>query len=582
MRADRMTGSGHGLAGAITAATAWMMARPWLIWWPGGVAIMLLAAIPFATDLIVLNRATVDFTYPLDTALRWAYGHWPHRDYQTPVGIAYWALQGAAGAMLSLSAKAIFLANLMAALVIGLAGTVLIRRRLAASHATLLIIGLLGLVLSPRMFGDPAGLISYLAPYNKTGLAILGFLLVAYFVPPRDGVRGVGIGLETIVAGLLITWLIYLKLNFAALAVVGAIAALYFAPANRNIAVGSILLASVAAAAIAAMTGIAGAYMSDIRTVAEVGDVFRPTKLVADLIGSVTTLVLFAVALIAYRLSSNAAIGARRRNLVIAFGLIGACIAAMNQVHGNALPIAFVAIIVLSERALREASRPHLSLAPHVVPWFAALLLVLLPITKDLRTLGTYISDQEAARAIPFCTAADVPACTVAYAYFDAHALDTLSPFPNPVLRTTPAADSDIAAQVAQSMTIEQHLDQCQGAPLCALWSVYDELYALLNLVMRANDRPYLLGFMNPIPYYYGVEPPKFVPAWIDMGRTLSAAAHPDATTMFSDVTLLIVPKTELAQDYRPGLFAIYENDIRTQFAVVAETESWSIWRRTP
>lgn len=577
-----MTGSGPRLMHVPAVIAAWLLRRPWLFWGLGGGALLLLATVPFATDLIVLNRATVDFSYPLDTALKWAFGHWPHRDYQTPVGIAYWLLQGLAGALLDLSAKAIFLANLIAAALIGLAGAVLVRRRLAPSHAAILMTGLLALVLSPRMFGDPAGLISYLAPYNKTGLAILGVLFTAQFVSRRDGARSGLLGVEPLVAGLLIAWLIFLKLNFAALAVVGGIAALYFAPENRRGIVGSFLVAGIVTALVAATTGIGGAYLADIRTVSTVGDVFRTGKLAADVVGSLLTLALFAAALVAYRISSRSAAWPRSENLIVAVGLFTACLAAMNQVHGHELPLVFVALIVLAERALREAPSDRDMTYVNAAPMLAALFLVLLPVAKDLETMRLYVTEQTDGNAIRFCHAPEVPACTVSYAFFDAHALRTLAPFPKPALGIEPASPEDIANYTRDAKDIAAHLNLCRENPLCALWSIYSELYGLLNLVMVQDDRAFMLGFMNPVPYYYGIEPPKDVPAWIDMGRTVSEDVHPDAAIMFSDVTLLIVPKTELAQDYRPGLFAIYEDDIRARFALVAETESWSIWRKRP
>ena len=315
--------------------------------------------------------------------------------------------------------------------------------------------------------------------------------------------------------------------------------------------------------------------------VATVGNVFRPVKLTADVIGSSVAIIVFLAAVTAYRLSSHAETWDRLRNVVVAFGILAACLGAMNQVHGNALPLTFVALIILSERALREREVSGSAALPaYSTPLLAATLLVLLTVYKDVRTVETYISDQGEDRAIPFCDSSEVPACAISYAFFDPHALQTLAPFPNPELRSTPADDAALQRLTGQARSVSQHLASCNGARLCALWSVYSELYELLNLVLVADDRPYLLGFMNPIPFYYGVEPPKHVPAWIDMGRTLSAAAHPEAGILFSDVTLLVVPKTDLAQDYRTGLLPIYADDIKQRFEVIAETESWSIWRR--
>ena len=73
-----------------------------------------LVAIPLlVTDLVTLNIWVFDYSLPLDTSLRWVYGHVPHIDYPTPIGISYWLLQGFATDLIGIDARTPIIANFL-------------------------------------------------------------------------------------------------------------------------------------------------------------------------------------------------------------------------------------------------------------------------------------------------------------------------------------------------------------------------------------------------------------------------------------------------------------------------------------
>jgi len=123
--------------------------------------------------MVVIDRAIIDFPLILDTAQRRQFAQSPHLDYRTPIGAAFWLVQGLGIEIIGLQAKSLFAANLLSARAIGLGGYALVRLRMSAIAVALLMVGTLLLLVSPRMIGGPIGEIAYLAPYNKAGLAVL-------------------------------------------------------------------------------------------------------------------------------------------------------------------------------------------------------------------------------------------------------------------------------------------------------------------------------------------------------------------------------------------------------------------------
>ena len=200
----------------------------------------------------------------------------------------------------------------------------------------------------------------------------------------------------------------------------------------------------------------------------------------------------------------------------------------------------------------------------------------------DLLTIAVFHANQTGEDVISFCDDRSVPVCGVAYAIFndDSAAIARAHPFPIPdwVHARAPVPDSSGAT----GRTVIDMYRMCDMLDPCVFWLMYEQLFALVNEELKPDDRPYMLGFMNILPYAYMVDPPLNVPAWIDNDRTISKAAHPDPDVLFADVTLLVVPEVDFGSGWQTGLWGVYGDAVQARFVKVAETEAWSLWRPKP
>lgn len=542
---------------------------------------------PLFFGQLAIEMAIIDLPLTLDTAQRWRFGQLPHIDYQTPIGIAFWLVQGLGVEILGHDPRSLFAANILSALAIGACGTVLVRRRMSKFMTALLMVGVLLIIVSPRLVGGPPGEIAFLAPYNKTGLALLAILMTAFLVEPRDAPSRRQLLADIVITAFLLIWLIYLKLNFALIAVACGIAAGYFAPANRAFNSAAIVLGAGVAVAFGVASGLGAAYLHDIQAIAAVNPLFRWQKLPFDLAGSSVSLIGFLLACGFYLLWSRAGLGDRMRTLLVALGMVFAGVLAMNQVHESALPLIFVALLGLAERARREPAenapttgQRRLAWLARQVPLAVAGLLVVAALYADVATMVVYRDAQAGINTKPLCTDGAAPACRISLGFTDQVILADLPFMPVPVTHRA-APDQDAIAAVARAApVIDLNIDACAADGRCIYWLLYHQLLLLLNQTMTVDDKPLFLGFANFLPYFYDVEPPRHVLAWFDMGRSLSADIHPDPDRLFADVTLLAIPDSDWPHIQEAGLEAAFAADIDRLFVKIAETDAWSIWRK--
>jgi hypothetical protein len=541
------------------------------------VPVLVLLSLPVLLgERIILDTWVVDFALPLDTSLRWAHGQVPHIDYQTPVGIAYWLLEGLASELVGVRPKSVAVANFVAAVPIALGGWLLARRRLSGGITGLFMLAVVLLVISPRAAGDMPGQLSFLAAYNKFGLAILAILFVALFVEPRPGQAARARAAEAGIVAFFLLWLIYLKVSFAAIAGAGALVALHYAPANRRLVAGALVATALAVVGVGLFTGINGPYLGDLRLAAEAGPAFRWDKTVLDLYSSPLALLALALSLVAYWRASGADNRVRVANTVLALGLFAASVVAMNQVHDNALPLTFAVLVVLAQRALGEPPAPA-PRQPHafVPPLVGAAALVAIALMADLISVTFYHRYQDDEGLVAFCRDPKAPACSIVYNIFWQDVAETLAPFPAP--RTVAAPPPATEAGYAPIMDLYEFCDADEN---CLFWKMYEQLFVMLDGQVTKTDRPYFFGFMNILPYYYQLAPPRGVLAWIDFDRNLSRRSHPEPEVLFADVTVLAVPRVDFDLGWVRELEALYGAHIARVFTKVAESETWTIWRK--
>jgi hypothetical protein len=180
-----------------------------------------------------------------------------------------------------------------------------------------------------------------------------------------------------------------------------------------------------------------------------------------------------------------------------------------------------------------------------------------------------FVTAQRDGTALAYCEDPERPICGLKVAVFSPHILARLRPLQMPP--EEPLAPPRTMAAL--------HLE-CDSDNHCIWWKMQEDLLRHLDRHIRPQDRPFLLGFMNILPYHFGLEPPRGVPAWLDVGRNLSLEAHPEPRAMLADATLVVVPHMKEEIGYFPELMAIYGETIRSSFTVVEQNPLWSIWRR--
>lgn len=521
-------------------------------------------SVPLLTsELVILNAYIIDYALPLDTSLRWWHGQVPHLDYQTPIGAAYWLFQGLAVELTGLDAKSPLVANFLAAALLAVSGSILAWRRLSGGLAGLFLFAVLLMVISPRSTGDVPGQMSFLGAYNKWALGALAILLMTFFLEPRRHWRIGGRLAEALAVGVLLVLLVYLKVTLAAVAVAGGVVALHYAPANRGLIGLGLALAAAGVALVGLAAGINGAYLGDIQQASNSVPLLRAKKLVEDLVAGIPVLLVLTLGLSGYWRRSEASQRVKLDNITIAVGLTLAAYLAMNQIHDHAWPLTFAILILLAQRALAEAGEAF------IAPTVAAFALVAYALFSDLSAVAAYVKSQESETTLRYCDDPQRPACGIGVAAFDPWVQPRLAPFPT-------AADAPAEA----APTLEGMYRFCESHDYCIWWQLNDQLYRRLGRHIEPGDRPLYLGFMNMLPYYYGLAPPRHVLAWLDVNRNLSLASHPDPQAMLSDVTLLAMPLMQQKLGYFPDLEAIYGEAIAAEFDEIERTEAWSIWRR--
>ena len=172
----------------------------------------------FAPDLAI-NYTHHDMFIPLGAAWRTLQGQWPHSDFYTSLGLAYFWLHGAAAWLWGLDGKVVIRANLLALPFVLVPGLILAWQRLDALFTILLAMIPTALTTAPVFLDGPLRIIAELADYNRIGAAICALVCLWVFCPRRWPARWLLV-VEPVMLGLLMLILLYLKLTFFALAVV--------------------------------------------------------------------------------------------------------------------------------------------------------------------------------------------------------------------------------------------------------------------------------------------------------------------------------------------------------------------------
>ena len=252
----------------------------------------LLAAL---TPVVRLNFDYHDVFIPLDAAWRTLQGQWPHSDFYSPIGLAYFWLQGAAAWLFGMDGRVVVWADLLALPFVILPALSLAWRRLDALPAIALVVLLSALVTAPTFMDGPSTLVVHLADYNRIGGGLAALACLWALQPPRRGGRLWDIA-ETVLMGVVLLILLYLKVTFFGFSIAAAAVGCCITQGLlRRAALAGVVVAIGAIALEALHPGLLAGYAHDIlRAGAANGILFRRFYVVQAILANAQAGVLLA------------------------------------------------------------------------------------------------------------------------------------------------------------------------------------------------------------------------------------------------------------------------------------------------
>jgi len=510
-----------------------------------GVALVLVAR-----GGVFFSQWSQDLFIPLEGVLHLYAGQWPHRDFVTPVGSLWYAINALPGLVMPISARVTVWANLIVALVASFAALVVCLARMPRWLAALCAFYVGLVALSPRQIGEDFQHISNNASYNRTCWALICVIALASLIPSahesrrRERVDGV-------VAGLLIAVCFYIKITYAAAGIGFLGLTLVTArgmPGWRFVAVaGSVALTTVLAAGIA--TGDLPGYFADMHTaVAVLPDTARSHQamqlLKAGLPGVVCVGVLALLA------------GVRRDRLFDPFGP-GLWAGLLTAAAGLAIGI----------QNYPEPENPLLPVAL-LVGWMVArarpggstrfaeglgLLAVcagfLFPLATDLGAVGwTVIAPVDSGPATRWLSA-------------------------------TAVTDLRIGARFTASKVPPHPEIPHSDAQILARW---DEALGMLRAHIHGRHDVIVLPLIwsNPFPLLLGLPPVRHEVAWWDPSRTFNTGLRPDPALLLGNVDFVLVPHNHAPGDTTEMMWAAYGARVEGDFRPADHTRHWDLWAR--
>ncbi len=523
------------------------------------IATLVSAPIPIIMALapdLAINYTHHDMFIPLDAAWRTLQGQWPHTDFYTPIGLAYFWLHGAAAWLWGMDGKVVIRANLLALPFVLIPALVLAWRRIDALYAILFIMLLTVLVTAPTFVDGPLRVIAELADYNRIGAAICAVAAVWALCPRRPPVRWAAFA-EPVLLGLLMLILLYLKLTFFALAVViVGVGCLVEARFWRQ-AAGAAAVALAGVLALEAVhPGLMLSYLADIRRAGaantQIIRYFYTLDALSINLGLCLVIGLLACAIFA---------GDRRQGRAMAGFLVvtAACVAIATQNFGGTSAPLIVLMLLLAQRlagsfeGAAALMRPLLQAVSVTVAVMAATPFLLTQaegaVYQSLmpRSKGAALSQNPSSPLHDVVWFPDVinrEFIPPTYAIGDAAAWD------NPTLPAYTAA------------------------------AILADGVALLQQDGLAQRRITNLAFSNPFPVALKAPSPRGVALWWDQDRTFTPGKlTPEA--LLGDADVAMVPKLWWQHYLTTELSDIASATLQANF-VPHESPYWTAWVKKP
>ncbi|MDR3387949.1 MAG: hypothetical protein P4L92_12940 [Rudaea sp.] len=499
---------------------------------------------------VYFSQWAPDVFIPLNGVLHIFAGQWPHRDFVTPVGSLWYAINALPALILPLTVSVTVWANLIIGVIAAVA-TFGVALGKIPRWMVCLCAFYTGLVaLSPRQIGEGFEHISNNASYNRYCWSLICVIALAALLPSPHGTTRTRERVDGVVAGLLIAMCFYIKVTYAAagfgflglaLVTTRGLTGWRFAAWAVCTAVGTIAIAAI-------ITGDLPGYLADLQTAVAVLPHTARTVQALNQLGYTMPGLLFVA--LAARLAKAGPTG-----LHGSFGP-GAWAGVLTVVAGLAIevqnhpepecPLLPVALLIGWTASRLETDGPHrFSKGSGNIASCSFLVFVLV---LDLCAVAwTAIAPVETGPTIAWLSGTQVTDLRIAAHYTG----------PEPHDRMILQIDSQIIAR-------------------------WNEAIVMLRPHLQGRHDVTVFPFMwsNPFPVMLGLRPVRHEIAWWDANRTFNVAHKPAPDAILDGVDYVLVPKDYVHPDTREVMLAAYGSDLQRTFTAVDHTAHWALWAR--
>ena len=526
--------------------------------WRLVIALALSLPLPLLLSLkrdLIINYTFQDVFVPMDAAWRTLQGQWPHRDFYTPLGLAYFGQHGAAAWLWGLDSHVVSRASLVALPFVLVPALMFSWRRLNAFSTALLAVFLTVLVTSPIPLDGPERFVAYLASYNALGGALCAVVALWALGAPRGHSAAWGLA-DAVAAGVVLVILAFLKITFFALAAAVVLAGCVVTPrAWRMALVAAAVLAMGVAALELAHPGLLAGYAADLgRARAANVTTFRSFH-----VWRAVRMNALQVGLILAMGAAAAWIAPRQRWAAAGFaGVAAACVLVSTQnFDGFSAPLV-VLVMLLARRLQADAEttaglptrRPRLATAGTFAILMAALPFLLTHAT-GLLNLARLDRSQG-----------------VAVGEGRAETLRDMAWLSNPI------EDSFVPEGVANEEAVKWR----PRLPFDLANAILTDGLALLQREALTADRIASLSFSDPFPLAFRAPSPRGVALWWDEDRTFAVKSLTPGMVI-GDAQVVMVPKLWFSHYNVTDLLSVAQSTLDRDFTP-RQSRYWTAWVR--
>jgi hypothetical protein len=547
--------------------------------WLGTVGVYATLILASLYQLIVAHGNTYLSTMIHDTfvyfdgAYRVSAGQVPHRDFHTPLGLAsyylpYWGTLIAKGFAGSIEAASFLVAFALLA-----TAFVLLSNRLKPLPSIVTIASLGFLVMAPLNAGDTGASITHAMFYNRWGWAGLTVVMLSFITPDEQSSRALAI--ETALISSVIVFLFYLKLTYFLVAVAFLPILATASAAQARLAVTVTLATATLLLAGELSLGLSAAYFEDInQAIAASGLVRRDFS--SSFLDNAFQYFLILLALIHLFLCKT--LDWRGLTFSIFVGASGLAILDQNAQRYNVVTLVAILLWAVAAAAPATGHRSAPVSARCRDPGVLTILLIIfvsVPLIPQIRGALTFY--WHASRGPAQLEPAQPSALNgLIVGEIGSTGVATLAKEGVSMLAGVQEQSDPITLfNLVRSQMPRQPLYQREY-----METVIDGL-ALLRSQKLQPSRILTLDLANPFNFLATARPATGDFSWFHEGRNFSKNSHPSPARLFRDVDLIMVPKFPLEYPTNRELVDIYGGYISEHYAILAESQYWTIRSRS-